>query len=318
MADPKDDEAREKRESAKRFLRAMPPVFKTMETSLGSAMMFRDGQTHLREGIPILSRHVSTLLLAFVQAGLIALVAHDFYSFTNQDFDSMLIMSALNISAVDAAKIVKGGILLGLLPAVPVFFLVNVGWVLLAEKLIYPARPFWKLYSLRSPRTLLAGLMGMVPLRLVAFVRRGLILPDWVIVNSHEPRAALQGAARLGQFYTAARIAMLNSRSEDDREPDVAFAEAIANRGEEIWDGLGSYVWVPIIVVVIFGALILLELFFLPALKIITEPFLTMRLVFLLVAFLAFAKAGLGALIFDAMRKPRIKRTIARITSLEP
>ena len=291
------------RVAAKRVLLDAPESLKTIETSLGSAMFLREGQPHIREGIPILARHLSTLVFAIAQALLVAVVAHDFWQFTHEASEKALVLSALKASPLALAQTVKGGLLVGLLPAMPLFFLINIGWVLFAEKLLYPERPFWKLYSLRNPRTLLAGLMGLVPLRFVAIFAQGVILPEWVTVASSEPKAAIQGIARLGQFYTAARIAMLNSREEDSREPEIAFAKAIVSRGEEIWDGLGSYVWVPMIVFLVAVALYFLSDYF--GVRFLFEMVVSPASILLWIAYVAFTKAGLGALIIDAMREPR-------------
>lgn len=288
-----------------RVLLDSPRSLKTIETSLGAAMFLREGQPHIGEGIPILARQLSTFVLATLQAVLVTIIAHDFWFFMAQEPENMLMLNAISVSPLAAAKMTKGGAWLGLLPALPFFFLINVGWVVFAEKILYPERPFWKLYSLRNPRTLFGGLMGVVPLRVVSIFRRGLILPEWASIASSEPKAAIEGAARLGQFYSAARIAMLNSWTVDGREPEIVFAQAIVARGEEIWDALGSYVWVPIIVYVTAGCLWFAADYF--RFRPIFDAIVNPTSILLWVFFVAFSKAGLGALVIDAMRHSRVR-----------
>lgn len=274
-----------------------------METSLEDALFFRKGQPHINVGVPILARDPFTLCFAVLQALLVVIVAHDAFRLLDQDLAHAVIAGYLPMTAMAQFAPTHGraGLLLYIVAFIPFFFLINIGWVLFAEKLLFPERGILELRSIRHPRTLLGGLMGLVPLSLVVYIARGCLIPEWVEIRSTWLRLGTRSATPLlAQFYTAARIALLNN-SETTVEAELALARALNMRGEEIWDGLGSFFLVPALAA---SAMLILSYL---AIHFGFFPDISSAVcgtgILLSIGFVAFVKAGFGALLIDAMRQ---------------
>lgn len=272
-----------------------------MATPLENALWMTKGQPHLREGVPILCRRLATFAFAVLHAVLVAWIAHDLAMCLVQEPEGAKLFRALPWAGwlKVSGDFERVSWIPYLLSFIPLFFAINIGWVLFAEMILFPDRSFWKLRSMRNSRTLLAGLMGVFPLWAVMRLRRNVLLPDWVEVRStwlsFGPRSA---SPLLAQFYTAARFAMADEKHSADAE--LALAKAINQRGEEIWDGLGSYFLVPGAIAA--GVLVLGYLAGLIGVFPLFSHLVSIYSALLAVAFIAFAKAGFGALLIDSMR----------------
>lgn len=228
--------------------KAVDPQVKALtSTSLWQAMFLVKGQPHLRRGIPVIFRSRPAVVLLLCQIVLAVVITVRLLEFIQQP----LISPGAEWLAAMVGSIERRELFEKLAQIVidigPLLFLLNITWPIMAEVLIYRRKHLGQVHCMFSPRVIVAGLMGLIPLRVIARYSGG-FLPAWLTVKSADNAVVWSGKARLMQFYFAGYLATrINSSIDADIFEEVVH-DAIKLDGYAIWDALGSYVLMPVIV----------------------------------------------------------------------
>lgn len=210
------------------YLAAKSKKINSLDMTLGFLRV--KGRPHLLIGGRALLRHPVALVLALIQCSIVPVLLHDamiilhlskFLSVFGTDFSSTrLWIPPLEIHPIYTIAIAM--------------FVINVFWAVMASEIS------GKALTLRS---LLSGLMGWLPMPAM----KSLILPHWLQSKiNNGSKEAIWGEARLSQAVAAFWLGTDYSKAQTD----LALARSLDKHGDEIVDGLSSYVMYPVILII--------------------------------------------------------------------
>lgn len=195
------------------------------------ANVLEPGRPHLRIGARVLLRHPLALLIALAQAALIAALVHDTKLFVDSSLRSAQALPPYWLFTLLPRPDLRSHPFILALPLLtylfPALAAINVGWSIMAAVL---AR------KIPRPASLLSGLMGLVPLRLVAWF----LCPKWLLLRGSW-REEMSARARFYQISTAYALGI--GRPQSLARLDLA--RAMDKRGREIMDSMSSYIIYP-------------------------------------------------------------------------
>lgn len=284
--------------------RAVDPKVKTLTSlSLWQAMFLVKGQPHLRRGLPVIFRSRPAIMLLLCQIALAVLITVKLVAFIQQPLiTSQAEWIASLVGPYEQRQVIERLVQM-VIDIGPLLFLLNLTWPIMAEVLIYRRQHLGKVQCVLSPLVLLSGLMGLIPLRVIARYSGG-FLPGWLTVRSVDNAVVWSGKARLMQFYCAGYLATRINSSVDANIFEEVVHDAMKRDGFAIWDALGSYVLIPVLVVFV-AVMLMLAISVYSGLSVfaIVSEILVSHIGYwaLLVAVVAVvtSRAGLAALVFS-------------------
>lgn len=184
------------------------------------------GRPHLKSGLGVLLDHPFALAIAVIQSALVYVIAHDTAQLLADSPQFILFRDWFSIARTIVPDI--SFVYLGIMVALPIFMLLNVGWGVMAGIVCGRFRL----------AMLLTFMLGLIPLRLVAEV----FMPRWWFYKG-EVRADLSITARVFQFSFAYKLA--TGRSSKDLELDWAIA--LDRHLKSIMDAYSSYALLPVL-----------------------------------------------------------------------